>query len=140
MKFLLDTNVLSEFYRGRSADANVLRWSMGCDQRDFAISVINLKELEYGVLNIARRDAARSLSLRAWLDHFLLSQLGDRLIPVDSEVARRAAALDVPNRHPIADGLIAATALVHDLTMVTRNATHFIPMGVRLLNPWDDDA
>lgn len=137
MKFLLDTNVLSEFYRGRRADANVLRWSAAQDQRDFAISVINLKELEYGVLNIARSDVARSLSLRAWLDHFLLSQFGDRLIPVDGEVARRAAALDVPERRPVADGLIAATALVHDLTMVTRNTSHFVPTGVRLLNPWD---
>lgn len=137
MRFLLDTNVLSEFYRGRGGDPNVLRWSTQYDQREFAISVINLKELEYGVLNIARRDTARNLSLRAWLDHFLLPQFGDRLIPVDSAVARRAAALDVPDRRPVADGLIAATALVHDLVVVTRNTSQFKPMGVRLLNPWD---
>lgn len=136
MRFLLDTNVLSEFHKGRSGDENVLRWSTQNDQADFAISVITLKELEYGVLNLAHSDAARSLSLRAWLDHFVLPRFGEQLISVDIRVAIQAAALDVPTRRPTADGLIAATALVHGLIMVTRNVAHFRSMGVRLLNPW----
>lgn len=137
MKFLADTNVFSELEKGSNANPKVQQWSNSVDSADVAMSVITLKEMETGILMIARRDPHRSLSLRAYLDHLLLPRIGDRILPVDSEIAIRCAALSVPNPRPLADALIAATALVHDLTMVTRNVGHFRSMGVRLLSPWD---
>lgn len=136
MKFLVDTNIVSEMRKGRDGNSGVVAWSGSIDMSDLAISVLCLKELEYGVLSLADRDPPRSLVLRAYLDHFVIPQYRGRVLPVDEVIAIRAAALDVPKRRPFADGLIAATALVHDLTVVTRNTVDFLPTGVRLLNPF----
>lgn len=136
MRFLLDTNVLSDIRKGRNGNEGVRRWADAEDQAHFALSVVTIKEIEYGILNKARSDPDQSLVLRLWLDHHLLPSYADRILDVDVEVARRAASFDVPDPRPIADGLIAATAMVHNLMIVTRNVTHFAPMGVRLLNPF----
>lgn len=136
MKFLVDTNIVSEMRKGRDGNSGVVAWSGSVDMSDLAISVLCLKELEYGVLNVAGSDPLKSLVLRAYLDHFVIPQYRGRVLPVDEVIAIRAAALDVPKRRPFADGLIAATALVHDLTVVTRNTVDFLPTGVRLLNPF----
>lgn len=136
MRFLLDTNVLSDIRKGRNGNEGVRRWADAEDQAHFALSVVTIKEIEYGILNKARSDPNQSLVLRLWLDHHLLPSYADRILDVDVEVARRAASFDVPDPRPIADGLIAATAMVHNLMVVTRNVAHFAPMGVRLLNPF----
>ena len=136
MKFLVDTNIVSEMRKGRDGNSGVVAWSGSIDMSDLAISVLCLKELEYGVLNVAGSDPLKSLVLRAYLDHFVIPQFRGRILPVGDLIAIRAAALDIPKRRPFADGLIAATALVHDLTVVTRNTVDFLPTGVRLLNPF----
>lgn len=138
MKFLVDTNVVSELYRIRSgrACAEVVAWAASVPPTDAAISAITVFELELGVLRIERRDPAQGQSLRSWLEH-IGSGFAGRVFAVDDRVARRAAALHVPNPRPERDSLIAATAMVHGLTVVTRNVRDFEPMGVPLLNPWE---
>ena len=137
MKFILDTDALSELRKGRFGNPGFRQWSDSVPVEDVAVSVITLQELETGILLAARKDRARSLVFRAWFDHVVLPRFEDRIIPVDDRVAFACAPLHVPNKRPYPDSLIAATALVNDLTVVTRNTKDFAPMGVRLLNPWD---
>lgn len=136
MRFLLDTNVLSEIRKGRNGNDGVRRWASSEDEAHFALSVISIKEIEYGILSKLRSDPDQSIIFRLWLDHHLLPRYADRILDVNVEVAQRAAAFDVPDPRPVADGLIAATAIVHNLTVVTGNVRHFRPMGVPLLNPF----
>jgi hypothetical protein len=100
------------------------------------LSVVSVQELEVGILLVERRDAAQGAILRTWLDDYVLPAFAGRILPVDVEVARRSAGLHVPDPKPVRDSLIAATALVHGMTVVTRNVDDFAPSGVLLLNPW----
>ena len=136
--FLLDTNVISELRKagdGR-ADANVVAWLSRVEAATLYVSAITLLELELGVLLIERRDPGQGARLRAWMDQHVLPEFSERALPVDTTVALRCAHLHVP--HPCAerDALIAATALVHGMTIVTRNLVDFERLGVALLNPW----
>ena len=94
-------------------------------------------ELETGVLQIERRDTAQGALLRAWLDGHVLPEFAGRVLPVDTAVAQRCARLHVPDRRSERDALIAATALVHGMTVVTRNFADFVETGVPIVNPWD---
>ena len=136
--WLLDTNVVSELRRVRlgKSDPHVAAWADSMQAADLYLSVITLQELEIGVQLLERRDPAQGRLLRAWLDRQVLPAFDGRVLPVDSAVALRSAALHVPNPRPVRDGLIAATALVHGLGVVTRNTADFEPTGVRTLNPW----
>jgi predicted nucleic acid-binding protein len=136
--FLLDTNVVSELRKAGSgrADPNVTRWAASVPTARLFISVITLMELESGVLRMARRDARQGAALRHWLTAQVTPAFAGRVLPVDEVVALRAAALHVPDPRPDSDALIAATALVHGLTVVTRNRVDFEPMAVALLDPW----
>jgi hypothetical protein len=136
--FLLDTNVVSELRKARSgrADKNVAVWAAGASAASMFISVITVQELEIGVLLAERRDPPQGAVLRRWLGEQVLPAFGDRIIPVDATVARRSAVLHVPDPRPVRDSLIAATALVHGLTVVTRNTADFEPMGAELIDPW----
>lgn len=134
--FLLDTNVVSALRRLERADANVRAWSLATPAALYAISVVTVLELERGILRIERRDAAQGAILRRWLEHEVLMPLAARILPVDTAVARRAATLHVPDPRPEGDALIAATALIHGLTVVTRNTADFATAGVVVLNPW----
>ncbi len=136
--FLLDTNVISELRKAKAgkADANVTAWARTIPNGSLFLSVIVIQELEIGVLLAERRDAAKGAILRSWLDDHVLSSFSERILPIDTVVARRSAALHVPDLRPVRDGLIAATALTHGMTVVTRNLADFIPTGVSLLNPW----
>lgn len=137
--FLLDTNVVSELRKARAgkADPHVAAWAQAIPADRLFLSVIVVQELEIGTLLAERRNAAQGALLRAWLDQHVLPSFADRILAVDEAVARRSARLHVPDPRPFRDGLIAATALVHGMTVVTRNLADFIPTGVPLLNPWD---
>lgn len=137
--FLLDTNVISELRKAGDgkADANVVAWLSSLDATTFYLSAITLMELELGILRIERRDTAQGARLRGWMHSRILPEFRERVLPVDTAVALRCAALHVPNLRAERDALIAATALVHGMTVVTRNLHDFQPTGVPVLNPWD---
>jgi toxin FitB len=136
--FLLDTTVISELGRpSGKADPRVGAWSASTPQAVLHLSVITILEIEMGILGVEHRnDHVQATRLRAWMAHVRQSFAG-RVLPVDMDVALRCARLHVPDRQPERDALIAATALTHDLTVVTRNVADFGPMGVAVLNPWD---
>jgi len=135
VSFLLDTNVVSEL-RKPSADAGVVTWAAQLARRDAYLSVVTIREIEAGIILVERRDERQGAVLRSWLEERVLVQYADRLLPADLTVARRAAALHVPDPRPERDALIAATALVHGLVVVTRNVSDFAPTGVEVLDPW----
>jgi predicted nucleic acid-binding protein len=136
--FLLDTNVVSELRKAKSgkADRHVTAWAASQLPNSLYLSAITILELEMGVLQIERRDPAQGSMLRAWVEDHVLPAFAGRVLPVDTVVALRCAALHVPDPRSDRDALIAATAIVHGLTVVTRNLADFEPTGVRLLNPW----
>ncbi|GAA5158706.1 type II toxin-antitoxin system VapC family toxin [Ornithinimicrobium tianjinense] len=139
MSYLLDTNVISELRRSkRQAIPEVRRWVSGRKPSDLYLSAITVLEVELGIARLGRRDAVQAERLQTWFEDDLLAVFGGRVLPVDVPVARRAARLHVPDPRPERDALIAATAVVHSLTVVTRNTADFEPMGVALINPWDD--
>ncbi len=139
MMFVLDTNVVSELRKVRvgKADTNVRAWTQSVDAADLFVSAITLMELELGVLSIERKDATHGAMLRSWLEQQVLPEFSGRTLPVDTPVAQRCARLHVPDRRGERDALIAATALVHGMTLVTRNVADFKPIGVPLINPWE---
>jgi hypothetical protein len=138
MMYVLDTNVVSELRKVKAgkADANVTAWTTTVDAASLFISAITVMELETGVLQIERRDAAQGAMLRSWLDHHVMPEFSGRVLPIDSIVAQRCARLHVPDRRSERDALIAATALVHGMTVATRNVADFVETGVSIHNPW----
>ena len=136
--FLLDTNVVSESRKiamGR-ADSLVTAWNRRTSSQDAFLSVVTLMELELGVARMERRDRSQGRLLRRWLDDQVAPAFQDRILEIDAAIARRCGSLHVPDRRSERDAWIAATALVHDFTIVTRNTADFEGTGVRLLNPW----
>jgi len=137
--FVLDTNVVSELRKIRSgkADPQVTCWADNVDAGSLYISAITILELEIGILQVERKDPKQGAILRTWLEKLVLPEFAGRIFPVDAAVARRCARLHVPDPRAERDALIAATALVHGMTVVTRNVADFAPTGVPLLSPWD---
>jgi toxin FitB len=137
--FVLDTNVVSELRKVRSgkADARVANWADNVDAASLYLSAMTILELEIGVLQMERRDAKQGATLRAWLDKYVLPEFSARVLPLDTAVAQRCARLHAPDPLAERDALIAATALVHGMTVVTRNARDFEATGAPLLNPWN---
>src|SRR5690554_1127699 len=137
--YLLDTNVVSELRKVShgKADKNVIEWAESVDASDLFVSAITIMELELGVLSIERKDASQGALLRSWLERHVLPEFSGRALPVDTAVAQRCARLHVPDKRGERDALIAATALVHGMTVVTRNVNDFKLTGVPLVNPWD---
>lgn len=138
--YLLDTNVLSELRRPDRADENVRRWSRQIAAAELYLSAITVMEIELGILLVGQRDPAQAALLRAWLEQGVLVNFSDRILAVDLPVARRCAALHVPDPRSERDAMIAATALVHGMTVVTRNTSDFAATGVSLLDPWQRSA
>lgn len=137
MSYLLDTNVISELRKSeRRADRAVRSWVAARLPSDLHLSTITILEIELGIARLGRRDPAQADRLQTWLEDDLLKVFGGRTLSVDVPVARRAARLHVPDPRPEREALIAATAIVHGLTVVTRNVADFEPMGVAVIDPW----
>lgn len=137
--FILDTNVISELRKAKAGKANrgVTDWASDVPAALMFMSVISLHELEHGVLLAERRDPAQGKVLRQWLDESVAVAFADRLLPVDERVAREAAALHVPDPAPFRDALIAATAKVHGMSVITRNVNDFDRFAeLSVTNPW----
>jgi predicted nucleic acid-binding protein len=138
LTYLLDTNVVSELRKigDGKVDANVVAWVSREDATSFFLSAITILELERGILGVQRRDARQGARLRTWLDSHVRPEFAGRIIAVDDVVATRCAHLHIPDRRNEVDALIAATALVHGLTVVTRNVKDFEGTGAIIVDPW----
>jgi predicted nucleic acid-binding protein len=136
--FLLDTSVVSELRKAKAgkADRNVAAWGQSVQASSLFLSAITILELETGVLLLERRDPAQGAILRTWLDGYVLPAFAGRVLAVDMVVAQCCARLHVPDPCAERDALIAATALVHGMTVATRNLTDFASTRVPVLNPW----
>ena len=137
--YLLDSNFISELRKAKSgkADNNVVSWANNVSATRLFLSVITILEIEIGVLLVERRDPSQGAVLRSWLNAHVLPAFSERILPFDTAVAQRCARLHVPDRRSDRDSIIAATALVHGMTIVTRNVDDFEPTGVEILNPWN---
>lgn len=136
--YLIDTNVISETRKisAGKADPNVARWAFETPSGENFISVITVHEIVKGIKLLAKRDPLRAEILERWLEETVIREFNGRILAIDEKIARIAGALHVPDPRPQLDALIAATALVHSLTLATRNTADFEPMGVKVFNPW----
>lgn len=137
--FILDTNVVSELRKAKAgkADKQVTAWAGGVLPSSLFLSAITISELELGVLQSERRDSAQGLILRSWLDGHVLPAFAGRVLAVDTAVAQCCARLHIPDPRSDRDAIIAATAIVHGMTVVTGNVAAFAPIKVQILNPWE---
>jgi predicted nucleic acid-binding protein len=137
--YLLDTNVISELRKAASgkADKKVISWANTIPSNSLFMSVISLLEIERGILQLERKDTVQGAILRTWLNNHVLPAFNNRILPIDTAVAQRCAKLHIPNPGPERDSMIAATALVHGMTVVTRNTADFNISGLDLINPWN---
>jgi len=139
MTYLLDTNVVSELRKPADRmNAQVRIWAAGFRSDDAWLSAITISELSQWVASTSRRDPQQGVLLDRWLNQRVLAAYAGRILPVDTDVALIAGRLHVPDLRDYRDAFIAATAIHHHLTVVTRNVNDFAPMGVPLLNPFDD--
>lgn len=138
--FLIDTNVISESRKIRSGRAapSVVAWFKATDPSTTFLSAMSLFELELGVVRTERRDPLQGERLRRWLDHIVKPGFAGRILAMDADVAATCAGLNVPDPVSERDSWIAATALVHGLTVVTRNVVDFSATRAKILNPWND--
>lgn len=136
MRFLMDTNIVSELRKETRCNPGVAHWFEAADEDALFLSVLTLGELRMGALALARRGSGGSAHLEAWVNA-LHAQYAGRVLPVTVAIVEKWAELSVPDRLPVVDGLLAATALVHGHTLVTRNTRDVARTGVPLLNPFD---
>jgi toxin FitB len=136
--FVLDTNVVSELRKPDRANARVAQWARHISLNQLYLSALTVLELEMGVLRMERKDRRQGAELRAWLEGQVLRDFSARILPLETTIARRCAALHVPDPMPERDAMIAATALVHGMTLVTRNVSDFQRAKIKLFNPWLD--
>lgn len=137
--YLLDTNVVSELRKAKSdkADKNVVSWANSIPATNLFLSVISILEIETGLLLVERRDPLQGAVLRSWLNAHVLPAFSERILVIDTAVALCCAKLHAPDPRSDRDAIIAATALVHGMTVVTRNTDDFKRTGVEILNPWE---
>jgi predicted nucleic acid-binding protein len=140
--YLLDTPVISELRKARTGgcDAGVMRWASGIARQNLYMSAISLLELENGVAKVERRDKTLAAPLRLWLDEQVMTAFDGRILPVDVAIVKKRAGLAQTESKPEAknerDALLAATAQVHGLVLVTRNTSAFKASRIKLFNPW----
>ena len=135
--YLLDTNVISELRVVGRTHTNVLSWSSSQDQSKFFLSVATVMELQYGALLLKRRDPRQGEAMRQWVQERVLPDFASRILPLTQDIALVCPELHVPNRRGDRDAWIAATAIVHELTVVTRNVRDFQTANLSILNPWE---
>ncbi|MEM1332461.1 MAG: type II toxin-antitoxin system VapC family toxin [Actinomycetota bacterium] len=135
--YLIDTNVISEIRKGARADGGVRRWFDEHLDDDMWLSVLVVGELRRGVESISRRDPTAGAAIEGWLDG-IVSEFADRVLPITLPMAERWGRLSVPDPLPVVDGLLAATAIEHELVLVTRNTADVERTGVETVNPFDD--
>jgi predicted nucleic acid-binding protein len=137
--YLLDTNVISEMRKAGDgeADRNVIGWFAAVNIWSCFVSVITLLEIEIGILRMERRDQRQGARMRTWMEKRVLPEFSGRELAVDGRVALRCAKLHVPDPRSERDAMIAATALVHGMSVVTRDVSDFAALGVKIVNPWD---
>ena len=138
MRFLLDTNVISEVRKGLRCDPNVSKWYGGLRESQLYLSVLTIGEIRRGVELKRRRDVPQAKALDAWLEE-VMERFATRILTVDAQVADTWGQLYAIRPVPVVDGILAATAMVHDLTLVTRNVSDVFGLGVQVLNPFDGD-
>jgi predicted nucleic acid-binding protein len=138
LNYLLDTNVVSELRKigDGKADANVVAWVGAQDATRFFLPAITMLELERGILGVQRRDPGQGARLRSWLDDRIRPEFAGRILAIDDAIATRCAHLHIPDKRNEVDALIAATALAHGLTVVTRNVRDFEGTGAIVVDPW----
>lgn len=135
MSYLLDTNVISELRKGERADSNVAAWFADIADEEVFLSVLTIGEIRRGIESVRRRDPDSAAALDRWLA--LLSEAhADRILPVDRAIAEEWGRMNTPDPLPVVDGLLAATARVLSLTLVTRNIADVEGTGVELLDPF----
>lgn len=134
--YLIDTNVLSELRKAHRAASYVVEWAKNIEPHCMYLSVISILEIRMGILSVQRKDLAQGNILQEWLLKKVIPAFSGRILNVDMDVALRCAELHVPDPRSDRDALIAATALVHKMPVVTRNCKDFEPMGVPIINPW----
>lgn len=134
MNYLLDTNVVSEGRKARP-NPNVVEWMTSVPRTSLFVNVLVIGELRFGVESLYRRDLQRATALEHWLQD-LLNEYADRILPVTVEIAEEWGRMNVPDRFPVIDGLLAATAKVHRMTLVTRDTGRLDQYGVTILNPF----
>jgi toxin FitB len=134
--YLLDTNVISELRKSAPAGRTVRSWLNSHRDTNMWLSVLVVGELRRGVALRNRRDPGAGAAIGRWLDD-VMADFGGRILPITTEVAEAWAELSTPDPLPVVDGLIAATAIVHDLTVATRNVSDFARTRVRLVNPFE---
>lgn len=138
MNYLLDTNVVSELRKSQQrAEARVRAWVAERTPTGLYLSAISVLEIELGIRRVLRRDPVQGQRLQRWLEEDLLAVFSGRVVPVDVDVAREAAKLHIPDPRPERDALIAATASVHGMTIVTRNVKDFVGLEPPVINPWE---
>lgn len=135
MKFLLDTNIISEIRKRDRAHPNVVRWVAHTPVTEIGTSVLVLAEIRHGIELKRRSDPEQAKSLKRWFSQ-MRTRLGDRVLPIDEPIAEAWALMGIPDPLPLIDGLLAATAKVHGLTLVTRNVADMAATGVLLLDPF----
>lgn len=134
--YLLDIVMVSAMRRPEHNPVQVDRWVTATPLESCFVSAITLVEIEYGILRLARRDMRQASGLRRWFEETMRPSFAGRILPIDEPVAIACAALHVPDPRPERDALIAATAMVHGLTVATRNTRDFARFPLRLVDPW----
>lgn len=135
MSYLVDTNVISELRKGRRCDPGVASWFAEVSSAEIYLSALTVGEIRKGIENIRRRDERAAEVLETWLGE-LMTAHSDRILPIDEGIAEQWGRFNVPDPLPVVDSLLAATASVHGLTLVTRNVKHVERTGVDCLNPF----
>lgn len=136
--YIIDTNVISELRRRpHRRNENVSQWIRSVPITQLYLSAITIYELDVGIRRLERRDDTQGQKLRQWFLRSVLVQFRDKILPFDTAVAMRAAALHVPDQRPLADSFIAATAAEHDMQVVTRNTQDFENMNIDVINPFE---